>query len=115
MHKRDRIRLVSAIDSQEMVRVERKPKYADRLDGFIVAMGAKWVVIAKIMDGGFFDGYSLFRLSDVAKVRRDKSFEGKSARTQPEWPPTIDFAINLDKTRTALRAVADNFPLFGIE
>jgi hypothetical protein len=115
MRKRDRRRLVSAIDSQELVRVERKPKYADRLDGFIIAVGAKWALISKTMDGGFFDGYSLFRLSDVAKVSRDKSFEGKFARTQPEWPPTIDFKIDLDGTRETLRDVAEQFPLIGIE
>ena len=115
MRKRDRTRLVSAIGSQQMVRIERKPKYSERLDGFIVAVGSKWALIAKTMDGGFFDGYSLFRLADVAKVTRDKSFEGKFARTQPEWPPTIDFKIVLDDTREALRALADNFPLIGIE
>jgi hypothetical protein len=115
MHKRDRKTLDWAIDSQEMVRVERKPKYADALDGFILGIGSKWALIAKTMDGGFFDGYSLFRLSDVRTVTRNKSFQGKFARTQPEWPPKADFKIDLNETRNALGALADNFPLIGIE
>ena len=115
MSRRERQKLVSEIGSEQMVRVERRPKYADNLGGFIIAVGAKWALIANIMDGGFFDGYSIFRLSDVVHVRRDKSFEEEFARTQPEWPPSIGFTINLDDTGAALRALADNFPLIGIE
>ena len=60
MSRRERQKLVSEIGSEQMVRVERRPKYADNLGGFIIAVGAKWALIANIMDGGFSMGTRYF-------------------------------------------------------
>lgn len=80
-------KLRRAMNEQRLVRVERSPKYANRLDGFVVDAGKKWSLLAQISDGGFFDGFVAFRLRDVGRVPNDKSFESAYARTRPEWPP----------------------------
>jgi hypothetical protein len=83
-----RRRLHEALDCHDLVRVRLTPKYTDRLSGFVVGIGEEWALLALTIDGGYFDGYMAFRLKDLARVRRDSGFEGRFARTQPQWPPT---------------------------
>lgn len=109
-----RKRLSAALAEQVMVRIDLRPKHADRLDGFVVGIGDKWALIAATMDGGYFDGYQAFRLKDVERVRRDTSFEGRFARTQPEWPPSSP-PVDLDSTGGLVASLAACSPLIGIE
>lgn len=111
-----RRKLSAAADSTSLVRIERSPRHADRLYGFVVGIGNKWVLVAKTMDGGYFDGYAAIRLRDVRRVTRDRSFASAFARTQPEWPPTPPpGGIDLDSTKGMLRTLGATAPLLGIE
>jgi len=65
--------------------------------------------------GGYFDGYTAVRVRDVRRVRRDRTFEGAFARTQPEWPATAPDGVDLDSTKGMLRTLAATAPLIGIE
>ena len=110
-----REKLAAAAKSQTLVRIERRPRRGDRVDGFVVGVGSKWVLVATTMDGGYFDGCAAIRLRDVTRVRRDRSFEGAFARTRPEWPPAAPGAVDLDSTSRMLRTLAATAPLIGIE
>lgn len=110
-----RAKLEAAAEKRLLVRIERGPRHADRLDGFVIAVGRKWVLVAKTMDGGYFDGYVAIRVRDVRRVTRDRSFEGVFARTQAEWPPTAPGAVDLDSTKRMLRSLAATAPLVGLE
>lgn len=103
------------MSAQLMVRVARRPKYSDRLDGFIVSVGEKWAVLARISDGGFFDGFVAFRIKDVTKIARDRSFESAFARTQAEWPPILTFDVDLSSTRGVIEGLSLAAPIFGIQ
>jgi len=109
------MRLQNAWDSMTHVRIERRPRHADRIDGYVVGIGAKWALVARLMDGGYFDGFSAIRLRDIRDVDRDRSFQGSFARTQPEWPPTAPGPIDLDSTSGVIRSLAATAPLIGIE
>lgn len=109
-----RKRLATALAERTMVKIELNPKHSDRVDGFVVGIGEKWCLVAATMDGGYFDGYMAFRLEDVERVRRDKSFEGRFARTQPEWPPTSP-PVDLDSAVGVVTSLAACSPLIGIE
>lgn len=98
-----------------MVRISRSPRNADRIDGFPVAVGAKWVLIADTADGGFFDGHTAVRLKDIARVQRDTSFAERFARMQPEWPPTAPPDIDLDSTGGLIEGMSRIAALVGIE
>lgn len=74
-----RARLVRAIGEGHLVRVERTPKFADRLDGFWTAAGDEWALMAQTSDGGFFNGYDASRISDVKRISRDESFQAAFA------------------------------------
>ncbi len=110
-----RARLNIAIGEQHMIRVGRAPKFADHLDGFVVAVGDQWALIAQSSEGGFFNGYAAFRLSDVDSVSRDKTFETAFAKTQPEWPPVCPFEIDLNSTTGVLEGLGREGALIGIQ
>jgi len=111
--KKVQSQLRAAALEQRMLRIERKPKFADRLDGFIVGVGSKWALLARIAEG-HFDGYFAFRIRDVRRIRSDTTFMGAFARTQPEWPPTSPFEHALDSTEGVILALGQSGPLFGI-
>ncbi|WP_449407854.1 hypothetical protein [Microbacterium maritypicum] len=95
--------------------MERSPKFADRLDGFAVSVGAEWALLAQTSDGGFFNGYVAFRLRDVSRIDRDTTFETAFSRTRPEWPPAVPGPIDLDSTVGVLAGLARISPLVAIQ
>lgn len=110
--------LLTTIGSGEIVRLARVSRPGQHVDGFVVAVGRRWVLIARVMDGGFFDGHVAVRLREIGKVRPDRSFQSTFARTQPEWPPAppagID-ALDLDTTAGVLTSLLKPGVIFGIE
>ncbi|MEU4244932.1 hypothetical protein [Actinoplanes sp. NPDC026619] len=97
------------------MRITRSPRNADRVDGIVVAVGARWALIAHTGDGGFFEGLVAIRVEDVVKVKKDSSFAERFARTQPEWPPTAPADLDLDTTAGLLRGMSAISPLVAIE
>ena len=53
----------------------------------------------------FFNGYVAFRLGDVKRINRDKSFETAFAKTQPEWPPVYPYEVGLESTSDVLEGL----------
>jgi len=110
-----RRRLRAAQEASTLVRVDRRPRHGDRVDGFVVGVGRKWALVAATMDGGYFDGFVAFRIRDVQRIRKDRSFEGAFAKTRPEWPPVSPGSVDLDSTGAMLRTLAATAPMIGIE
>ncbi|BDV31945.1 hypothetical protein [Microbacterium terricola] len=111
-------RLTAAAVSQEIVALWSRSDPDDRIDGFVVAVGAKWALIALTLDGGYFDGHELVRIKNVRKVRHNRSFESRFSRTLPEWPPAPPATpepIDLNSTRRMLRTAVPAGALIGIE
>jgi hypothetical protein len=115
MSKRNRRELEAALEKRTLVRIVRRPEHSYRVDGFVVAVGSKWVLVSQTMDGGYFDGYVAFRLRDVRSVARDRSFESRFAATRPEWPPSPPGVVDLTSTKRMLRTLSATGPLIGIE
>ncbi|TFC05047.1 hypothetical protein E3O42_04115 [Cryobacterium adonitolivorans] len=113
--KRIRKRLGDAIGDQRIVRIERKLKFADRIDGFVVLVGKRWALVARSSDGGFFDGYIAFRIRDVKRIKPDRTFESAYARTRPEWPPRYPSALRLNSTADLLQGLGLSGALLSIQ
>lgn len=114
-HRKIRRALDAAMAAQQLVSIERSLKFADRIDGFVVAIGAEWVLIQRTIDAGHFDAHRAIRTRDVSKVRDDSSFEGRMSRLLPEWPPKPPAdGIDLDSTSGVLRTIG-NGGLVAIE
>lgn len=71
--------------------------------------------MAQSSDGGFFNGYVAFRLGDVKRISRDKSFATAFAKTRPEWPPVRPFDVDLTSTRSVLEGLGRDDALIGIQ
>jgi hypothetical protein len=108
-------RLTSVIAEQHIIRVDRVPKFAESLDGFVVAVGNEWALMAQSSDGGFFNGCVAFRLCDVKRINRDKTFATAFAQTQPEWPPAHPYEVGLDSTSHVLEGLGRDGALIGIQ
>jgi hypothetical protein len=110
-----RERLARAQASRALVQIIRSPRHADRVNGFPLATGSKWVLVSQTGDGGYLEGLVAVRLRDVVKVRSNRSFEGRFAQTQPTWPPTPPDVMDLDTTGGLVRSLSRVSPLVGIE
>ncbi|KHK96593.1 hypothetical protein LK09_14780 [Microbacterium mangrovi] len=115
--KETRALLRDALESTTLIELRRRSD-SDKPTGFVVGLGKKWVLLARTMDGGFFDGHIAVRLTDIRNVRPDRSFQGQFAKSRPEWPPappTRNPDIDLDSTRGLLRTFTSTSTLVGIE
>lgn len=110
-----RRRLEKAAAKQRLVRIDRRPRHADRIDGFVVAVGERWALVQSTAEGGHFDALVAIRVKDVTKVRKDRTFEERFARTLPTWPPTAPPDVRLDSTRRLIKSIRHLAPLVAIE
>ena len=110
-----REKLEQARVTQRLVRIDRKLEFADREDGFVVAVGAKWLLLNCVVDGGHPDGFLAMRVRDVRAVRKDRSFARKVARALPSWPPVAPSNVLLDSTSELLGSIGSDHRLFGVE
>jgi hypothetical protein len=110
-----REKLQRALSEQRLVRIDRTPQFAETEVGFVVAIGARWLLIARVVDGGHLDGYLAMRLRDITRVYRDRSFASRVARSLPSWPPTAPADVMLDSTESLITSVGAGQRLFGIE
>lgn len=110
-----RKRLLAAITENVVVRVDRKPTFAEPLYGFIVRIGAKWALMAQVSEGGYADGFVAFRVGDVARVEPDGTIATAFARSQPDWPRQYAHDLDLDRTRGVLADLGSRGGFVGIQ
>lgn len=110
-----RERLERALAERQLVRIDRRLDFADREDGFVVALGTKWLLLNRVVDGGHPDGFLAMRRRDVRSVTRDRSFATTVAQTLPSWPPTAPVGIDLDSTAGLLASLEGVDGLIGVE
>jgi len=98
--------------------LRRRSEPAALYSGYVLAVGAKWVLLARVAEGGFFDGHIAFRLADLLDARNDTSFESRAARLRPEWPPRAPaglVGVGLDRTREVLEAFGADGSLIAVQ
>lgn len=113
-----RSKLGSQIGSDQIVNIRRRSRPGYTIDGFVLAVGRRWVLLSKTTEGGHFDGYAAIRISDIKNVRPDRSFQSDFAKTRPEWPPALPSArgrLDLDTNRGMLRSLLAPNHIAGIE
>src|SRR4051794_37375811 len=84
-------RLSRAQQEQLLVTVRRWIPDADRLEGFVVGIGQKWVLLQRLSDRIAFDGWQLLRLKDIQAVSIDPNpdcFEVRALKARSLWPPS---------------------------
>ena len=93
-------RLERAQEQRLFISVRRWIPNSDRIDGFVVGIGAKWVAIANLGSGIHLDGWCLLRIKDIQSVYFEPEpdcFEVKALQAREEWPPVAP-PIDLDSS-----------------
>ena len=111
-------RLRDALTTQKQVVLLARHDPEFRIEGFVVQLGEKWVLIARTRDGGHFNGHSLVRIRSVLRVYGGRSFEAVFARTLPNWPPQpLEHAntVDLDTTKGMLETAVPADKMVGLE
>lgn len=100
-------RLHRALTERLVVRIRRWIPYSDRVDGFVVAVGDTWMVIASLNDLRV-DGWEVLRIGDVqgVVVEPDEGcVEIRALKARSTWPP-VDPELDLADTRSLLDSIA---------
>ena len=87
---RVRRRMEAARTDLGLVRVTRWIEGADRIEGFVVGLDRRWVVLARLSDGIELDGWVTLRIEDILSVTRyptEDCFEIKALQARAQWPP----------------------------
>ena len=106
-------RLQRACDGQLFVSVRRWIPHSERVDGFVLALGEKWVLLAQL-DGVSLHGWCLLRLKDIQAVFIDPdSVATKVLQARDQWPPPA-VAVSLDDAAVALSSTTEIAPLISI-
>jgi hypothetical protein len=122
-HMRKRKRLRAELErSQIKTRLVCVVRHGcDRVDGYVVAVGARWVLIAVLDPAIRLDGFAALRIADIRKVRRRSTgrFVRKALRIRAEWPPTVPVSLAratgaLDDVRSVLTACGNASPLVTV-
>jgi hypothetical protein len=85
--KKVRKRLQRSLAECVPVVIVRRFDPAEKLRGFVLDIGAHWILLAALRDKAYFDGYTLVRIEDIRSAQTDATFL-PVLRTQQEWPPS---------------------------
>ena len=108
--------LRKALESNDLVRLRRQ-KGADRLEGYVVAIGSTWVVL-NVATAGEPNGWAVVRLADIRDgwKARGKRFLRRAFELANAWPPVApadQLAID-GGVRKLIESAAAAFPLVTI-
>lgn len=108
-------KLQRAQASRTAIRLTRRIPGADKIDGYVVGIGRKWLLLADV-PAVRIDGYVAVRLSDVSrvKVRSTGAFYEQVARARGTWPPVAPGTIDLDTTRRLIATAHDHAVLVAL-
>src|SRR5689334_3098387 len=107
--------LSAAASSAELVRILRTIRGAGRIDGFVLKIGAKWLLVQNLDPGMFLDGHIALRVRDIRSVRPSPSasFAARALKhygDKARMPGRVD----LTSTRTLIESASRRFPLVTI-
>lgn len=102
-----RERLGRAQDELALVRIDRGSD-VDSIDGYVVSVGAEWLLLAVLDHAIVLDGHTALRLEDVRRVRSrssgDMAQQALDLREQwPPGPPAVQ--VDLDSTWAMLTSL----------
>lgn len=110
-------RLAKAQESLTPVRLIRSIKKASRLDGYVLEVGRRWLVLAVIGPDLALDGYACLRVADLADVRTlaHGGLTTRLLKARGQWPPPApDLELDLDSGRAPLAGFVEQRRLVGL-
>ena len=108
-------RLQRVADECAFVRVIRRGRRLDKLNGVVTSVGRKWMSMTIDYDAGF-NGFAVLRVRDVVKVETQsgQAFMRGAWTAEGNWPVPCLEDVDLDRTRDVLRSLGRQFPLLTV-
>jgi hypothetical protein len=110
LSRKMRAALEAAAHDQTYVGVKRRIPGTGEIDGFVVGVGDRWMLMAPVSDVMSLDGLVALRLTDLTKVNdrgRDRlSFVRRALALRDEWPPKPHGGLDLAGVRELVQSAA---------
>lgn len=112
-------KLQSALLKEKFVRIVRRFDRADRIDGFVVAIGETWVLIRQA-DGNLGpDGWTALRVRDIDSIDKlgqpgDDDVEHRVFDALGEWPPSVPPACLIDDLASVIATSRQVSPIVAV-
>jgi len=103
--------LTAARADSLLVRVHRDDEDMDWLEGYVVGLGRRWLLLARVSNDIWLTGWSAVRLRDVSVVepRANARFTIEALRRRNQWPLLpVPVDMDLDSRRGLLRSLVDS-------
>src|SRR5688572_18739535 len=104
--KRKRIggQLADLVGTEELIRLRRAIRGADRLEGFVAGVGREWILVHVFDADMFLDGYSAVRIADLRRVERRGGPESFPVRALRHFgqTPVVPEGVDLDSVQGLL-------------
>lgn len=119
MSKRVKIRrrLRRVARQQTLVRIRRSVARKQTVEGYVVGIGKRWVLI-RATDGAASNGWTALRLDQVRQIERSpvQRITRKLLRLHGEWPPSPPIRpVDLEHgVKKLIISLAGEFPLLAI-
>jgi hypothetical protein len=115
MIKNLQAQLSRALTSRTLVRIERSLENGC-VDGYVVAVAKKWVVMLVLGDGITFVGYQAYRLKDVASLTTPAPYAAfqEAVIRKRKLRRTVPRGLDLSSTLALLSSANAKFPLISI-
>ncbi|MDQ6947517.1 MAG: hypothetical protein M3256_14900 [Actinomycetota bacterium] len=110
-----RAKLKATAGNTELVRVVRSIRRADKLEGYVLKIGAEWLLLHVLNPDMFLDGHVAVRVSDVRSVKTlgSDSFAARALRHYGDRPRKLS-NIELRSTRAVIASAGKAFSLVTI-
>ena len=110
-----RAKLAAAAANTELVRVVRSIRRADKLEGFVLKIGAEWLLLHVLNPAMFLDGHVAVRVSDVRSVKTlgSDSFAARALRHYGDKPRKLG-KVELRSTKAVIASASKTFSLVTI-
>ncbi len=103
---------------RQLVQITRRLKGADRLEGFLVDQGERWILLHLVTPHGFsLDGYVALRSVDIKSCKRWGAEHGSFPSRCLEYfgeIPVVPTGLDLARTHRLIGSAATRWPLLTL-
>lgn len=112
--KKIRSLLTQSMNESLPVRISRTVERHETEHGVVLDMNDDWVLIASIRDGGYLDGYRVFKVGQLRRVEVETTFE-KFFHQGEQWPPGPPSPpFELRNPKTIVEGAANAFTIVAL-
>jgi hypothetical protein len=96
-----------------LVRIYRSIDGSETLRGCVMHENRKWLLLANLHDGVFFDGYIAVRQRHIINIQKHRGFEKRALAAMGSVPSPLE-GLAAESTKSLITDMAQRFPLMSV-